>query len=346
MVLALLENVPETTDVQMVFLQDGPLTESVAALGVDTVVIDSGRARDPLRQLRAFKKLRALARSSDVAFSHVAKSQALAGWAARAARTRSVWYQHELPGQPQTLQKIAAASRPGLTIANSEFVAAKHRQLWPSADVSVVHPGILAPDQGECRTHASGSGATVAVLSRLDRWKRVELSIDAFAAAQKTDPSLRLVVIGGEAGGQKNAGYLSELKRRAADSTVADSVEFTGAVPNARRRLNEVDVLIQLSEGEPFGLSVAEALSYEVPAIVSNDGGAVEIIEDGRSGFAVDAEATSAVAERLLRLTSDATLRTGFGKAGRERVLTSFDRRTQSAEMWRQVHAVTSEKRG
>ncbi|MGB0066396.1 MAG: glycosyltransferase family 4 protein, partial [Terracidiphilus sp.] len=70
----------------------------------------------------------------------------------------------------------------------------------------------------------------------------------------------------------------------------------------------ESDVLVLPSLGEGFGLVVAEALSCGLPAIVTPNVGARDLIQDGREGFVVPICSADAIAERLLALYRDRQL--------------------------------------
>jgi trehalose synthase len=168
----------------------------------------------------------------------------------------------------------------------------------------------------------------------LDRWKHVERSITAFAIARKQIPGLELHVAGSQTPDSRNRGYLDELRNLAKDLRCAESVTFLGHVESGVTALRDADFLLQLSDFEPFGLSVAEALRERVPAIVSNNGGATEIVQDGRSGYVVEPTDAGAVASRICALATDPELRTRLGEYGRIQVEQRFDAERQSKSVW------------
>ncbi len=81
---------------------------------------------------------------------------------------------------------------------------------------------------------------------------------------------------------------------------------------------------------EPFGLVVLEAMACETAVVASRVGGLPEIVVEGETGFLVDfdpAEAdgfTKALAARVEEVLGDAARAEKMGRAGRERVLTTF----------------------
>ncbi|OIO37871.1 MAG: hypothetical protein AUJ75_03540 [Candidatus Omnitrophica bacterium CG1_02_49_10] len=72
------------------------------------------------------------------------------------------------------------------------------------------------------------------------------------------------------------------------------------------------------SAGEPFGLTMLEALSSSRPMIVTNSGGMPEIIRDGINGFVIPVRDFEALASRINQLLADKALRRRLGSTGRE----------------------------
>lgn len=74
------------------------------------------------------------------------------------------------------------------------------------------------------------------------------------------------------------------------------------------------------SSGEPFGLTMLEALSAAKPMIVTNSGGMPEIIRDGINGYVVPVKDFEALASRAIQLLTNESLRRRLGYTGREMV--------------------------
>ncbi|WP_417289534.1 glycosyltransferase family 4 protein [Corallibacter sp.] len=69
-----------------------------------------------------------------------------------------------------------------------------------------------------------------------------------------------------------------------------DEVKVKGRVDNdmLKRKLIQYDFIIQLSHSESLGMSVIEAQTFGVPAIVSDQGGLPEVIVDKKTGFVLN----------------------------------------------------------
>jgi trehalose synthase len=84
------------------------------------------------------------------------------------------------------------------------------------------------------------------------------------------------------------------------------------------------DVVVQKSLREGFGLSVTEALWKGTPVVASNVGGIPAQVIDGENGFLVDPRDHEAMAERVLDLLSDRSLRERMGERATQHVKENF----------------------
>jgi starch synthase len=81
---------------------------------------------------------------------------------------------------------------------------------------------------------------------------------------------------------------------------------------------------------EPLGIVNLEAMACETAVVASNVGGIPEVVQDGKTGVIVPYDADDApgfergIAEGVNRLAADPELAARFGRAGRERAVTSF----------------------
>jgi len=103
-------------------------------------------------------------------------------------------------------------------------------------------------------------------------------------------------------------------------------VKFLGHVTDVTSRLiASLDILVQPSLTESFGLTAAEALSCEVPVVAANSGGLPEIVEDGVCGYIVPPRDSDALSDKICHLLDNPEKRKAFGTAGRQRVLSKFN---------------------
>jgi glycosyltransferase involved in cell wall biosynthesis len=76
--------------------------------------------------------------------------------------------------------------------------------------------------------------------------------------------------------------------------------------------------------GEPFGMSVVEAMASSCPVVAPRIDAFTELIEDGLSGLHFPSGDIAAAAERVRRLLADAPLRERLRDGGLDRIATHF----------------------
>ncbi|BAZ32298.1 hypothetical protein NIES4074_48000 [Cylindrospermum sp. NIES-4074] len=89
-----------------------------------------------------------------------------------------------------------------------------------------------------------------------------------------------------------------------ASEKLEDTIYLQGKVPNNEvyRYLHSADLLISTSLGEPYGRSIAEAMSVGTPCICHESGGPAEIIENEVDGLLVKELAADAFAVAIARI--------------------------------------------
>ncbi len=176
--------------------------------------------------------------------------------------------------------------------------------------------GLLPSDPRQNSSAAPQGGPvlqpTVLFAGRHIADKGVDLLPDIFAAARRLVPDLQLVVAGD-----------GPLRREVEDKVnmlgLQGVVHFVGFVDDATlaRFLDEAACVLLPARREGYGMLVAEAAAHSTPAVVAAhpENGAVDLIEHGRNGFAVEPTGPAALAlavaesvnlgEQLRRTTAD-----------------------------------------
>ena len=118
----------------------------------------------------------------------------------------------------------------------------------------------------------------------------------------------------------------AQLVRRAADLALSDRVHFLGALDDVRPVLGAVDVFVLPSLAvESFSNAALEAMSMGRPVILSDIGGAREMISDGVEGYVVSpTELPARLPALIAALYSDRRKRQQMGAAARNRAVNCF----------------------
>lgn len=80
------------------------------------------------------------------------------------------------------------------------------------------------------------------------------------------------------------------------------------------------------SVGEPFGLTMLEAMATAKPMIITNAGGMPEVIRDGINGFVIPVRDFELLAAKINTLLGDKKLRNRFGYTGRQMVESQYSK--------------------
>jgi starch synthase len=223
-------------------------------------------------------------------------------------------------------------------VAVSNGMRADILSSYPALDESrlhVVYNGIdtdfYRPDPDTTVLERIGVDPTrpyVAFVGRITRQKGVPHLLRAGLAF---DRDLQVVLLAG-------AADTPELKAET-DGLIADlKAERDGVFvvsemlprEEVRQVLTSALAFLCPSVYEPLGIVNLEAMACETAVVASDVGGIPEVVQDGETGLLVhyDAEDTAGferdIADRVNRLAADPELAARFGRAGRERAVTSF----------------------
>lgn len=116
---------------------------------------------------------------------------------------------------------------------------------------------------------------------RLAKDKHIDIPIKIVAEVSKKR-NVSLLILGN--GEEKRS--LLNLARKL---QISDIVHFEGFVSNPISYIKKCDIYLQTSEIESFGNGVIEAQYCNIPAIVTDCGGPVELIENGKYGVNIGA---------------------------------------------------------
>ena len=207
----------------------------------------------------------------------------------------------------QTRPALASGSR-NLGISESRGENPRIRESENSASLRVVYLGRLSPEKG------------VDILLRawalLDNGSDVADHPALSSSIQHSAFSIQhcsLSIIG--SGPEEDA-----LRSLAASLGIASSVSFLGALPRdqALAALSSASLLVLPSVCyETFGLTVLEAASQGVPAVVTNIGSQASLVQDGITGRLVPPGDPAALAAALRNLLADPVALHRMGAAAR-----------------------------
>ena len=113
------------------------------------------------------------------------------------------------------------------------------------------------------------------------------------------------------------------LERFCQDQGLSDHVVFLGHQEKIADYYQVLDLLVSPSLSEGLPNTVLEAMSFGVPVLATAVGGVPEIIQNG-NGMIVPPNDPVALAERMIELLRDDTLRQAIGLKGKNSLYPRF----------------------
>lgn len=343
----------------LVLGEDGPLAGKARDQGVQVSVVPFPRALARTgdvspRTLGAFGSLamstasavlyasrlaRAIRRiAPDVIHTNGLKMHVLGAWSGPKG-TPVVWHIHDYVGSRRFMGRLLRrfSKRCAAAIVNSQSVAADLNALMPRLKKTVIYNAIdlerFSPagermdlDRACGLSTPSGDTIRVGLVATFARWKGHKVFLKALSQLPSQLP-VRGYIIGGPIYQTSGSQWtLEELKKEVEQLGLAGKVGFTGALDNPAAAMRSLDIVVHAStQPEPFGMVIVEAMGCGKAVIVSQAGGALELIEEGRTALGHPPGDVRALAFEIERLAGDEPLRARLGAAGRAEAVRRFD---------------------
>jgi glycosyltransferase involved in cell wall biosynthesis len=168
----------------------------------------------------------------------------------------------------------------------------------------------------------SPDAVVIGVVKSLEEIYGIDIVMKAFkkVVENEKDESLKLLIVGG---GSKENDYKALVK----ELNLTDSIVFTGKIEydQVLNYHNMIDIFVNVSRNESFGVAVLEASACEKPVIASKVGGLTEVVLNDETGLLVESENIDDTANAILRLVKDRFLCKQMGVNGRKFVKHNYE---------------------
>lgn len=161
-----------------------------------------------------------------------------------------------------------------------------------------------------------GTELTVGSIGRLHPVK----GFDALIDAAKLLPGVNFKIWGEGPERNKLQVQISKLK-------LENRFKLMGFEKSLDDIFEEIDIYIQPSRSEGFGLTVAEAMLAQKPVIVSPVGSLTEIVRDGETGLVAPSSAPQDLVKTIKKFLDNPQLSRDLAKKGRETVAEKFSQK-------------------
>lgn len=132
--------------------------------------------------------------------------------------------------------------------------------------------------------------------------KALDLLLEAFARVRNLTPDSKLLIVG-------DGPELGNLQAKSLALGIADDCVFVPAVRDVARFMRAIDIFVSSSYSEAFSNSILEAMACGCCVVASRVGGTPELIADGQRGLLFRSGDTADLAQKLISVIDDVSLR-------------------------------------
>jgi glycosyltransferase involved in cell wall biosynthesis len=160
---------------------------------------------------------------------------------------------------------------------------------------------------------------SVVRMEKEDRYKGIDSVIKSLPAVVRDFGALDYRVVG-------QGDDVPRLKALAESLGVARYITFVGGLSDEdlREHYCRCSLFVMPSEKEGFGIVFLEAMAYGKAVVGGAHGGTPSVVREGETGLLVNRSDIEGLADALVRLLRDTSLRERMGRAGHERLLNEF----------------------
>jgi glycosyltransferase involved in cell wall biosynthesis len=212
--------------------------------------------------------------------------------------------------------KLAAPRSHGLIAVSPATREALIRvEDFPPAQVSVVFNGVVPQNPGFDRAEArrrlnlDPDGIYFILCARFDPIKWIHGLVEAFALMAPRHAKARLLLVGD---GPERASIEAAVARLG----LTDKVVFPGFRNDVATWLRAADAFVLCSHSEGTSVSLIEAMSMGLPALVTKVGGNPFVVAKDETALVVPPADVPSLSQAMERLAGDEELRNKLGSAG------------------------------
>ena len=165
----------------------------------------------------------------------------------------------------------------------------------------------------------------IGVIGNIRKWKGQHVAIEAMKLLIDKYKNIRCIIVGSISNSPNDTEYLKYLNELILKYNLEKYVLFTGFRKDIYNIINSLDIIVHTSIlPEPFGRVLLEGMILRKPVIATNQGGPLEIIEDGVSGLLVPPENPKLLSDKISFLVENKHISKTMGENARRRIEEKF----------------------
>lgn len=207
------------------------------------------------------------------------------------------------------------------------------------ANISKFSEMNIIPNYLRDRFNLSTDQKIVLYLGRLNWIKGFDTLIPAFKKVIEKEPKAMLVIVGGD-----DKGYKKSILNLVEKNHLIKFVVFTGALTGNKKKsaLSDSNLFVLPSYSESFGMAAIEAMSFEVPVIITEGVGISSIIKKAKAGIVVKKDENE-LSQAIISVFSDMDKSKGMGKRGKILVEQEFSQKRVAKQFLMEYQRIINE---
>lgn len=250
------------------------------------------------------------------------------GLAAKLLSVKNIWHIRETIDKNSVVNKLIIRY---ITILSDVIIANSNSTMQsflinPFQNNYVVYNAVEPIEKVKSKYTFKDTDFVIGMAGRINKWKGQEIFIDAaykIKEMTKSKCNICFLIAGDAYPGDEY--LIDKLNIQIEALYMKEDILMLGQLNDMKEFYNCLDLFILPStKPEPFGLVIIEAMSLGIPVIASNEGGPLEIIEDGVDGILFESKSSEELAKQVVKLISDKSLYKSISKNAIEKQQKKF----------------------
>ncbi len=272
---------------------------------------------EAMRHRRDFGVVSRLAKRShdariDLLHAHTPRSAMIASLVSRKMGIPWVYHVHSPTVRDSTrrlqnwindwVERLSLRSASGIITVSKSLRREMLRRGWLRTRLVTIANGVAEQEPIFAIDRIEQSSWTLGMVALIRPRKGIEVLLQAFREVLRSNPEVRLNVIGSF----ETPEYESQVIALTKELGIESAVRWKGFTRDVNSAIRELDALVLPSLfGEGMPMVVLEALAVGVPVVATRVEGTPEVIRDGREGYLAEPSNPQSLARTIERLISD-----------------------------------------
>jgi glycosyltransferase involved in cell wall biosynthesis len=275
--------------------------------------------------VRLINKLR-----PDVVHAHLPLTGFISMIAAGLTSTPLLYTEHNLPSRYRKItgflhrftlrfcKNIIAVSEAVLSDLNRMAPNAQARLLENGVDVDFFNPGLFSKNELRRKFNIPENKVVIGTVAVFTHQKRLDRWLDICKKIHSQNLPAFFILAG-------HGPLEKELLEDAHELINNNSLMFAGKIHTPEQWMAAMDIYLMSSDFEGLPVALLEAMSLELPVVVTPVGGIPSAVTDRVTGLTYPTQNPEQAVSHVLNLISNPGLRSSLGKEARKMVIRKFD---------------------